>query len=76
MIHLVALGLASARYGEIGFMFQNVAFAGPGQLPAGYGYELPVVYLVWCSVVVTLYPACRWFSGLKSRQRAAWLRYL
>jgi uncharacterized membrane protein len=76
VIHLVALGLASARYGEVGFMFQNVAFAGPGQLPAGYGYGLTVVYLVWFCVVVALYPACRWFSGLKSRQRTAWLSYL
>jgi len=76
VIHLVALGLAYARYGEVGFLFQNVAFAGPGQLPAGYGYGLPVVYLVWFSVVVTLYPACRWFSGLKSRRRTVWLSYL
>jgi uncharacterized membrane protein len=76
VIHLVASGLAYARYGEVGFMFQNVAFAGPGQLPAGYGYGLPVVYLVWLGVVVALYPACRWFSGLKSRQRTVWLSYL
>src|SRR5262249_26057891 len=27
VIHLVALGLAYARYGEVGFLFQNVAFA-------------------------------------------------
>jgi uncharacterized membrane protein len=76
LIHLVALGLAYARYGEVGFMFQNVAFAGPAQLPAGYGYALPVVYLVWLGVVLMLYPACRWFSGLKARRRAVWLRYL
>src|SRR5262249_22652932 len=76
VIHLVALGFAFARYGEVAFMFQNVAFAGPGQLPAGYGYGLPGVYLVWVSVVVLLYPVCRWFARLKSRQRAGWLRYL
>jgi uncharacterized membrane protein len=76
VIHLVALGLALARYGEVGFMFENVAFAGPGQLPGGYGYGLPVVYLVWLLVVAALYPVCRWFAGVKSRHRTAWLSYL
>jgi uncharacterized membrane protein len=76
LIHLVALGLAAARYGEVAFMFQNVAMAGPRQLPAGYGYGLPVVYLVWLGVVVMLYPVCRWFARLKSRRRAMWLGYL
>jgi uncharacterized membrane protein len=69
VIHLVALGFAFARYDDVGFMFQNVAFAGPAQLPAGYGYSLPVVFLVWLTVVVALYPVCHWFSRLKRRRR-------
>jgi uncharacterized membrane protein len=76
LIHLVALGFAYARYGEVGFMLQNVAFAGPGQLPARYGYGLPVVYAVWLGVVVVLYPACSWFAEVKYRRRAVWLSYL
>jgi uncharacterized membrane protein len=76
LIHLAALGFAYVRYGEVGFIFQNVAFAGPGQLPAGYGYGLPVVYAVWAGVVLLLYPACRWYADLKSRRRSAWLSYL
>ena len=76
LIHLLALGFAYVRYGEVGFMFQNVAFAGPGQLPAGYGYSLPVVYLVWFGVVLALYPLCSWFAGIKSRHRAGWLSYI
>ena len=27
-------------------------------------------------VVVSLYPACRWFAGVKARRREAWLSYL
>jgi hypothetical protein len=39
-------------------------------------FDLWVVYLVWILVVALLYPACRWFAGLKARRRSAWLSYL
>jgi uncharacterized membrane protein len=39
-------------------------------------FDLWVVYLVWILVVALLYPACRWFAGLKARRHAAWLSYL
>ena len=46
-------------------------------MPDGWGYGcLPVVYLVWAGVVLALYPACRWFAGVKARRREAWLSYL
>src|SRR5262245_19021206 len=44
--------------------------------PAGYGFGLPVIYLVWVAVVLALYPLCRWYAGLKGRSRAWWLSYL
>ncbi len=44
--------------------------------PEGWGYGLPVVYLVWAGVVLALYPACRWFAGVKARRRDVWLSYL
>jgi uncharacterized membrane protein len=44
--------------------------------PDGWGYGLPVVYLVWAGVVLALYPACRWFAGVKARRRDVWLSYL
>jgi hypothetical protein len=43
--------------------------------PPGWGYSLPVIYLIWTVVVVTLYPACRWFAALKQRRSDAWLSY-
>jgi uncharacterized membrane protein len=43
---------------------------------AGDGYHLPVVYLVWITVVVMLYPVCKWFSNYKSRKNYWWLSYL
>ncbi len=45
-------------------------------LPKGYGFGLPVVYLAWLGVVAMLYPLCRYYAGLKARSRAWWLSYL
>jgi uncharacterized membrane protein len=45
-------------------------------LPDGYGFGLPVIYLVWLGVVAALYPLCQWYAALKARSRAWWLSYL
>jgi uncharacterized membrane protein len=45
-------------------------------LPEGYGFGLPVIYLVWLAVVAALYPLCRRYAELKARSRAWWLSYL
>lgn len=42
----------------------------------GWGFGLPVVYLIWIAVVLALYPACAWFSRVKDRNRSWWLAYL
>jgi uncharacterized membrane protein len=34
------------------------------------------IYGVWLVVLVLLYPACRWFAGLKQRRREWWWSYL
>jgi len=39
-------------------------------------FDLPVLYLIWLLVVVLLYPACRWFAGVKARRNDRWLSYL
>jgi uncharacterized membrane protein YhdT len=43
--------------------------------PPGWGYSLPIVYLVWFCVVLILYPLCRGFADLKKRRSDAWLSY-
>lgn len=45
-------------------------------VPVDFGFGLPVVYLVWVIVVVTLYLPCRWFGRYKSTHRQWWLSYL
>lgn len=46
------------------------------QLPSGYGFGLPVVYLAWATVVLMLYPACKWFGTKKQAGREWWWSYL
>jgi uncharacterized membrane protein len=76
LIHMLALAVCYARYGHVYWMLES---PGPGQFPItpppGWGFSLPVVYLVWGFVVLTLYPLCRWFAALKQRRSDAWLSY-
>lgn len=44
--------------------------------PPGLGFELPVIYLIWAGVVLSLYYPCRWFNKYKSTHRQWWLSYL
>jgi len=44
--------------------------------PKGFGLNLLGVYLVWISVVVILYPFCRWVAAVKARRSDWWLSYL
>jgi len=77
LIHLLALALSYARYGQAPWLFTGPPWS-PGLMrafPKGYGYGLPVVYAVWIAVVVMLYPLCRWFAGVKARHRNNWLSY-
>jgi uncharacterized membrane protein len=48
----------------------------PRDFPADWGVSLPLVYLAWILVVITLYPACRWFGDVKRRRGDWWLSYL
>jgi len=76
LIHLLAILVCYARYGQVHWMFES---PGLGQFPVtpppGWGFSLPIVYLVWAAVVFTLYPLCRWFAALKQCRGDAWLSY-
>jgi len=76
LIHLIAVAVCYARYGQAHWMFESPTLGQfPITPPPGWGYSLPIVYLVWGCVVVTLYPLCRWFAALKQRRSDAWLSY-
>ena len=76
IIHGIATALCYARYGRAHWMFESPTLAQfPITKPPGWGYSLPIIYLVWVLVVLALYPLCSWFSSLKQRRSDAWLSY-
>jgi uncharacterized membrane protein len=76
LIHLIAVAVCYARYGHAYWMFESPDRRSfPMTPPPGWGYSLPIVYLIWLAVVLTLYPLCRWFAGLRQRRSDWWLSY-
>lgn len=78
VIHVLTIPLGFLKYGEWRFLLHVLpSMGGDAKLyPPNYGYELWVVYTVWVSVVVMLYPICLWFSRLKERRKEWWISYL
>jgi hypothetical protein len=77
LIHLLAVLTCYARFGSAHWMFESPDLGNyPFSPPPGWGYSLPVVYLIWIFVVVALFPLCRWFAALRQRRADAWLSYL
>lgn len=77
LIHLLAVVVCYARYGEVHWMFESPTLADfPFTQPPGWPLSLPWLYLIWWVVVLTLWPLCRWFADVKRRRRDWWLGYL
>lgn len=77
LIHLLAVAVSYARYGAVHWMFESPTLDRyPITQPPGWPLPLPVIYLIWGVVVVTLYPLCRWFAGVRRRRDDPWLSYL
>jgi uncharacterized membrane protein len=77
LIHALAVAVCRLRCGSTHWMFESPDVAHyPFSPPPGWGFSLPVVYLVWAGVVIALYPLCRWFAALKERRSDVWLSYL
>ena len=70
----VAVGALLMGAGGARAFAHKILLSGPET--ARFGFSLPVVYLAWALVVLALYPACRWFAGVKARSRSPWLSYL
>lgn len=79
--YVLHLYLAHALAMLIGTLmgFDPTAFiasiADPSRLK-GWGFSLPVVYLVWAFILAVMYPLCQWFGEVKRRRRDWWLSYL
>lgn len=76
LIHAMAIVVSLVRSGSVTpWLFANHPM-GNGPPPQGYTWSLALLYLVFASAVLALYPACRWFAALKARRTDWWLRYL
>ncbi len=73
LIHALAV---LAAWITIGGPSSLVGSIKPLELPEGFGFGLPVVYLVWIGVSLLLYPACKWYADVKRRSRNVLLSYL
>ena len=77
LLHLLAVLTCLVRYGGAHWMFESPDLGNyPFTAPPGWGYALPGVYLMWVTVVLLMYPLCRWFAALKQRRTDVWLSYL
>jgi uncharacterized membrane protein len=75
LIHLSA-GIAALLFGRMadGWWIFGHHFA--LHRPENYGFSLWGVYLAWIIIVALLYWPCRWYAGVKQRNRSPWLSYL
>lgn len=73
--HLVLLYAAGTAHFALRYhrWLGNVRATG---FPDGYGYSLPVGYLITLAALLVLYPVCRWYGGVKRRSASRWLTYL
>lgn len=76
VLHIVWAHLAAGLVGMAAGFGDAVLTNAFVFLPEGWGYGLPIVYLAWALVLMTLYPACRWFAQVKQRRTDWWLSYL
>ena len=78
LLHALAVLLELVRGHSVSWLFQSPAPPVGSMLfpPDGYGYGLPVVYLIWAVALVVLYFPCRAFAALKEQRRERWLSYI
>jgi uncharacterized membrane protein len=77
LIHLFALVAAVLSGYQLSDMVLSTKLVRSAQLK-GYGFSLPVVYLVWAALILSLYPMCKWFDRYKQQHLPSkpWLSYL
>jgi uncharacterized membrane protein len=74
LIHALAVLVAVLFHQPVAWLLHGAFFL--NDIPAGYGHNLPFIYLIWITAVLILYLPCRWWAGLKQRRKAWWLSYL
>ncbi|MGZ3763139.1 MAG: DUF1624 domain-containing protein [Mucilaginibacter sp.] len=77
VIHIIAMVASAFTPGQnwkIWMLDQPIWFT---TTLKGYGFSLPVSYLVWLGIVVALYPLCKRYDAYKQANKGKWwLSYL
>jgi len=73
LIHVIAL-VTGLLMGFPAAYFTNTRSLFNGDLH--WGFSLPGVYAFWATVVLLLYYPCRWFMGVKKRNKKWWMSYI
>lgn len=77
IIHLIAIAASLFTPGQnwkIWFLTKPIWFTTDLK---GYGFSLPVAYLVWIGIVAALYPLCKRYDAYKQANKGKWwLSYL
>jgi uncharacterized membrane protein len=77
LIHLLAVAMSFIRYGRIDEMSQSPDLGHfPFSQPPGWDVGLPMIYLLWLTVLVIMFPLCRWYAKVKRTHGYWWLSYL
>jgi len=72
--HVLAISASWSAGKPFGYLFTNFILA--PALPAGAGFGLPIVYLLWLLGAMLTYPLCVWFARVKATRRDWWLSYM
>ncbi|MFM8444887.1 MAG: DUF1624 domain-containing protein [Methylococcus sp.] len=76
LIHGLAALIDLGRYGRANWQFGWPFVAERLPKPPDHGFGLLIVYLVTAVIILSLYPLCRWYAGLKRTQTSLWARWL
>ena len=76
LIHLLALIAALATGYKFSDMILSIWIPFSEDLK-GYGFSLPIVYLIWLGIIIVLYPVCKKYNRYKQENKEKWwLSYL
>lgn len=74
LIHLLTFAMIYLQGFKVSDMVFGFNFGRPKE---GSGVDLWAIYLIWITLVIVLYPICKWYGKYKADHREkVWLRYL
>ena len=76
IIHLIAIILLVVSNKDYSIMLNMTPFLQNQDQFIEYGHPLWVVYVIWLTVILTLYPLCYKYMKYKSNSKKWWLSYL